>query len=129
MEFQIQNLAVPSVYLLILFLGYPSQYLLMHLEPRPLTKNEIWAANVLLVLIFITYTRSVFVDAGTVPKDWAERLEGKKENTHPSRVAQDCDRFASRSRTKRREIEQKVARVVTSIDIAMYTLSPTTSVI
>ncbi|KAE8841370.1 hypothetical protein PTNB73_05743 [Pyrenophora teres f. teres] len=48
-DFQIQNLAVPSVYLLILFLGYPSQYLLMHLEPRPLSEKEIWAANVLLM--------------------------------------------------------------------------------
>ena len=41
-----------------------------------MTKNEIIAANVLLVLIFITYTKSVFVDAGTIPRDWAERLDG-----------------------------------------------------
>jgi palmitoyltransferase len=64
------QLAVPAVYVLIFFLGYPSQYLLLHLEPAPLTKNEIVASNVILVLILITYTKSVFVDPGTIPKDW-----------------------------------------------------------
>ncbi|EMD94305.1 hypothetical protein COCC4DRAFT_58294 [Bipolaris maydis ATCC 48331] len=79
---ELSQLAVPAVYALILFLGYPSQYLLMQLEPAPLSKNEIIAANVILVLIFITYTQSVFVDPGTIPKDWnvggAVKAEGKE---------------------------------------------------
>jgi palmitoyltransferase len=68
---ELSQLAVPLVYLLIFFLGLPSQWLLMHLDPAPLSKNEHIAANVLLVLILITYTKSVFVDPGTIPKDWA----------------------------------------------------------
>ena len=78
MEFS--QLAVPAVYVLIFFLGYPSQYLLLHLEPAPLTKNELIASNILLVLILVTYTKSVFVDAGTIPKDWnvgAVEADGK----------------------------------------------------
>ncbi|CBX95448.1 hypothetical protein IAQ61_004272 [Plenodomus lingam] len=71
---EISQLAVPSVYFLIFFLGYPSQWLLMHLEPQPLTRNELLVSNVLLVLIWITYTRAVFVDPGRIPRDWAQRL-------------------------------------------------------
>jgi palmitoyltransferase len=72
----LSQLAVPSVYGLIFFLGYPSQWMLMYLEPAPLTKNELIVSNVILVLIFITYTKSVFVDPGTIPKDWAEKELG-----------------------------------------------------
>jgi len=93
---EIQNLAVPSVYMLILFLGYPSQWLLMHLEPGPLTKNEIITANVLLVLIFTTYTKSVFVDAGTIPRDWAERLEGEIEGNEKEREGEGGGKGKSR---------------------------------
>jgi len=69
----LSKFAVPFVYGLIFFLGYPSQWMLMHLEPGPLTKNELIASNVILVLIWITYTQSVFVDPGTIPKDWAKK--------------------------------------------------------
>ncbi|KAF1836685.1 zf-DHHC-domain-containing protein [Decorospora gaudefroyi] len=72
---EISQLAVPSVYILILFLGYPSQWLLTRLEPAPLTRNELIASNLILVLILITYTKSVFVDPGTIPKDWTEKHE------------------------------------------------------
>ncbi|KAJ4989260.1 palmitoyltransferase Pfa4 (DHHC zinc finger domain-containing protein) [Stagonosporopsis vannaccii] len=75
----LSRLAVPFVYLLIFVLGYPSQWLLMRLEPGPLTKNELIAANITLVLIWITYTRSVFVDPGTIPRDWAGKEGGEKE--------------------------------------------------
>ncbi|KAF3001999.1 Palmitoyltransferase [Curvularia kusanoi] len=69
----LSHLAVPFVYALIFFLGYPAQWLLMRLDPGPLTKNELVTANVVLVLIWITYTKSVFVDPGTIPKNWAEK--------------------------------------------------------
>ena len=72
----LSQLAVPFVYGLIFFLGYLSQWMLMHLEPGPLTKNELIASNVSLVLIWITYTKSVFVDPGTIPKDWADNEPG-----------------------------------------------------
>ena len=51
----------------------------MHLEPGPLTKNELIAANVILALIWITYTQSVFVDPGTIPKEWAEKEQSSVE--------------------------------------------------
>jgi palmitoyltransferase len=72
----LSQIAVPFVYGLIFVLGYPSQWLLMHLDPGPLTKNELIAANVTLVLIWITYTKSVFVDPGTIPKSWADQDVG-----------------------------------------------------
>ena len=72
---EINQVAVPAVYVLIFFLGYPSQWLLTQLEPAPLTKNELIVSNVILVLIWITYTQSVFVDAGTIPKDWSVKKE------------------------------------------------------
>lgn len=75
----LSRLAVPFVYALIFALGYPSQWLLMQLEPGPLTKNELITANVTLLLIWITYTRSVFVDPGTIPKDWAGKELGEKK--------------------------------------------------
>lgn len=81
---ELSQLAVPSVYGLIFFLGYPSQWMLMHLEPSPLTKNELIAANVVLPLILITYTKAVFVDPGTIPKDWADQQELGKSGESPA---------------------------------------------
>jgi palmitoyltransferase len=78
-EMELSHLAVPFVYGLIVFLGYPSQWLLMRLEPGPLSKNELIASNVLLVLIFITYTKTVFVDPGRIPRDWVEAAAQGKE--------------------------------------------------
>ncbi|KAL5116912.1 Palmitoyltransferase [Pleosporales sp. CAS-2024a] len=72
---ELSHLAVPSVYALITFLGYPSQWLLLHLEPAPITKNELIFSNMIVLLILLTYTRSVFVDAGTIASDWATALE------------------------------------------------------
>lgn len=72
----LSRFAVPFVYGLVFVLGYPSQWLLMHLDPGPLTQNELIAANVTLILIWITYTKSVYVDPGTIPKDWAEKELG-----------------------------------------------------
>lgn len=69
------KIAVPGVYLLIFFLGYPSQALFYYLEPAPLTRTELYVSNVVLVLIFITYTKSVFVDPGTIPKSYGKESE------------------------------------------------------
>lgn len=83
---EVSQLAVPSVYALIIFLGYPSQWLFMCLEPEPLSKNELILANVLLVCLLVTYTKSVFVDAGRIPRgdeDVSEKEIGKA-NGKPS---------------------------------------------
>ncbi|UPX11799.1 Protein S-acyltransferase [Ascochyta rabiei] len=91
----LSQLAVPSVYVLIFFLGYPSQWLLQHLEPGPLTKKELIASNVILVLIWITYTRSVFVDPGTIPREWAGEAvsgaDGKEEMAKSRKWCRKCD--------------------------------------
>jgi palmitoyltransferase len=76
---ELSELAVPAVYGLIFFLSYPSQWLLMHLEPAPLSKNELIVSNIIIVLIFITYTKSVFVDPGTIPRDWVEKELGNEK--------------------------------------------------
>ncbi|KAH8732779.1 DHHC palmitoyltransferase-domain-containing protein [Phaeosphaeriaceae sp. PMI808] len=76
---ELSRLAVPSVYAYILVLGWSSLWLLMYLEPGPLTKHEIIAANVAMVLIYITYTKSVFTDPGTIPEDWVEVQERGKQ--------------------------------------------------
>ena len=73
----LSQLSVPFVCALIFFLGYPSQWLLMRLDPGPLTKNQLITANVVLVLIWITYARSVLVDPGTIPRDWVGKETGK----------------------------------------------------
>ncbi|KAF1975657.1 zf-DHHC-domain-containing protein [Bimuria novae-zelandiae CBS 107.79] len=71
----INQIAVPGVYLLIFFLGYPSQILFYYIDPAPLTKTELYISNGALVLIFITYTKSVFVDPGTIPKSYGREDE------------------------------------------------------
>lgn len=70
---ELKELAVPAVYALIFFLGYPSQLLFLYLEPGPLSKNELIISNVLLVCIFITYTQSVYVDPGTISENYGEK--------------------------------------------------------
>lgn len=104
---ELNQLAVPAVYALIFLLGYPSQALFLYLDPAPLTKNELIWANVLLVCIFITYTQSVFVDPGTIPKKegdgkekelggvigngGAEKLDGKKGTGHRTKWCRKCN--------------------------------------
>jgi palmitoyltransferase len=63
---ELSQLAVPSVYLLIVFLSYSSQWLLLHLDPEPLKRGELIRFNILLVCLLISYTRSVFVDPGRI---------------------------------------------------------------
>ncbi|CAI6284414.1 unnamed protein product [Periconia digitata] len=96
---ELNRLAVPAVYVLIAFLGYPSQVLFYYLEPRPLTKNELILANVLLVCIFITYTKSVYVDPGTIPKNGGEELS-KEQGESSGDVLETKRKGAGQSRTK-----------------------------
>jgi palmitoyltransferase len=106
---ELSKIAVPAVYALIFFLGYPSQYpLFYYLDPAPLTKKELIWANVLLVCIFVTYTQSVFVDPGTIPRkeqrdekqegvnggsgnDGKEKVEGKKGTGQRTKWCRKCD--------------------------------------
>ncbi|KAK6820879.1 palmitoyltransferase PFA4 [Apiospora arundinis] len=63
----VQRLAVPAVCLLIAFLGYGSQILFNlspDLEPGPLTSNQSYTFNALLLCLWWTYYRACTVDPG-----------------------------------------------------------------
>ncbi|KAF3355963.1 hypothetical protein VdG1_06701 [Verticillium dahliae VDG1] len=63
----IQKLAVPGVTLLILFLGYSSQYLFLtaaDLAPGPLTSSQLYSFNGLLLCLWFTYYKACTVDPG-----------------------------------------------------------------
>ncbi|CRK43666.1 hypothetical protein BN1723_005773, partial [Verticillium longisporum] len=63
----IQKLAVPGVTLLILFLGYSSQYLFLtaaDLAPGPLTSSQLYTFNGLLLCLWFTYYKACTVDPG-----------------------------------------------------------------
>ncbi|KAJ5794259.1 hypothetical protein N7457_000858 [Penicillium paradoxum] len=66
--FSISGLAIPAVSVLIAFLAYTSQYLFLHFESAPLTKDEAWKINIFALCIWITYYRTCFVDPGRLPK-------------------------------------------------------------
>ncbi|KAI9171866.1 palmitoyltransferase pfa4 [Paramyrothecium foliicola] len=62
----IQKLAVPTVCLLISFLGYFSQFLFQKssLDPGPPTRSETYIFNILLLVLWYTYYKAVTVDPG-----------------------------------------------------------------
>lgn len=92
-DMELNQVAVPAVYALISFLGYPSQILLSYLDPGPLTKNELILSNTALVLIYITYTKSVFVDPGRIPKGWE-----KKDGEEPRKMNGNGEKKGGQSR-------------------------------
>lgn len=62
-----QGLFIPSVCLLIAFLGYTSQWLFNtteYLEPGPMTKRETTVFNLLLVCVWSTYYKACTVSPG-----------------------------------------------------------------
>ncbi|KAJ9309648.1 hypothetical protein DTO217A2_938 [Paecilomyces variotii] len=69
-QFSLSQLAIPAVSLLIAFLAYPSQYLLLYLEPGPLSRSQLVKLNVLATSIWICYYRTCTVDPGRISKDW-----------------------------------------------------------
>lgn len=75
-KFQITQLAIPSVTVLITFLSYSSQYLFLYLEPEPLEKWQLIKFNTLLVCLWICYIRACITDPGHVPKHWKPQVPG-----------------------------------------------------
>ncbi|POS77759.1 DHHC zinc finger domain-containing protein [Diaporthe helianthi] len=62
-----QSLFVPAVCLLIMFLGYSSQWLFNvaeNLEPGPMTKRETAILNILLACLWLTYYKACTVPRG-----------------------------------------------------------------
>ncbi|KAI1841402.1 hypothetical protein JX266_012413 [Neoarthrinium moseri] len=94
----IQRLAIPASCLIVLFLGYGSQYLFAispDLAPGPLTKTEKWIFNVLLFCQCWTYFKTCSVDPGryTFPPSSSHEKqgEGKGRDTKAGEGSDDED--------------------------------------
>lgn len=68
----IEQLAIPGVSILILFLAYTSQYLFYYIEPGPLTKIQALWLNGFVLGIWWCYDRACTVDPG--PRGWVRRV-------------------------------------------------------
>jgi palmitoyltransferase len=98
-DFDIKNLAIPSVCLLISFLAYSSQVLFQYLEPQPLTRIELVKFNSLVFCIWICYFRACRTDPGHVPPAWTpqtsnvekKQLEHHDVGTSRSRRCRRCE--------------------------------------
>jgi palmitoyltransferase len=66
----IEDLAIPGVSILIIFLAYTSQYLFYYIEPGPLSKNQAIWFNIIVAGIWWCYDRACTVDAA--PRRWVE---------------------------------------------------------
>ncbi|PGH26754.1 hypothetical protein AJ80_01518 [Polytolypa hystricis UAMH7299] len=84
-SFQISQLAVPAVTALIVFLAYSSQYLFLHIEPHPLSKEETVKFNILLACLWVCFFRSWAVDAGRIPSDWQPSIDAEELATIQSK--------------------------------------------
>ncbi|KAF2186844.1 zf-DHHC-domain-containing protein [Zopfia rhizophila CBS 207.26] len=92
---ELSSLSVPSVYLLISFLAYSSQWLCLYLEPHPLERKHVIRLNVILVCLLISYTRSIYTNPGQIPKklgDGSEDVQaGRKTGGNRQRWCRKCD--------------------------------------
>lgn len=80
-KFQIrslEDLAIPGVCLLILFLSYTSQYLFLHIEPGRLDNYQSLWFNIFIVGIWLSYYLACTVDPA--PKGWVERVTRDPED-------------------------------------------------
>lgn len=68
----IEDLAIPAVSVLILFLAYTSQYLFYYIEPGPFSKDQAIWFNVFVFCIWLCYDRACTVDPG--PKGWVNKV-------------------------------------------------------
>jgi len=72
----LEDLAIPSVSILIPFLAYTSQYLFSYIEPGRLSTNESLLFNALVFTIWFCYDRACTVDPGK--KGWVDRVALRK---------------------------------------------------
>ncbi|CZR55202.1 related to PFA4 Palmitoyltransferase [Phialocephala subalpina] len=75
----LDDLAIPAVASLIIFLAYTSQYLFHYIEPGPLSKSEAIWFNGLVLCIWICYDRACSVDPGV--KGWVGRSVRKEKDS------------------------------------------------
>lgn len=75
----VEDLAVPAVSGLVLFLAYTSQYLFYYIEPGPLSKDQAVWFNVFVFGIWWCYDRVCSVDPG--PKGWVDRVTDRDDDS------------------------------------------------
>ncbi|KAJ5232854.1 Palmitoyltransferase pfa4 [Penicillium chermesinum] len=94
-NFEISQLAIPSVSVLIAFLAYTSQYFFYCFESAPLRKDEIWTINIFALCIWICYFRACFVDPGRLPENWKVASVDKRGQDQASarRWCRRCEAF------------------------------------
>jgi hypothetical protein len=68
----VDQLAIPGVSILILFLAYSSQYLFYYIDPGPLTKSQALWFNGFVFGIWWCYDRACTVDPG--PRGWVRKI-------------------------------------------------------
>lgn len=73
----LEDLAIPAVSTLIIFLAYTSQYLFYYIEPGPLWKREAIWFNVFVGCIWWCYDRACSVDPGR--EGWVGRISSEEE--------------------------------------------------
>jgi hypothetical protein len=90
---ELSRLAVPSVSLLITFLGYTSQWVLLRLEkPEPPTTTQLIRFNALLLCLWICYYRAVTVDPGHIPESTVQEKERSTATPgQPRKWCRKCD--------------------------------------
>lgn len=102
----IEKLAIPAVSLLIIFLGYSSQYLFRtadDLDPGPLRSRESIILNTLLLCIWYTYYKTCTLDPGRyVFPSLASRTDGGQEPATDSRDD------AEKERQRRDELSRRI---------------------
>jgi len=89
----IQTIAVPSVSLLIAFLGFFSQFVFHYfdtLDPGPPTKRETYVFNTLLAILYYTYFKAVTVDPGRYEFE-DKVIEVEEDATQGQRWCKKCE--------------------------------------
>jgi palmitoyltransferase len=75
----LEDLAIPGVVSLILFLAYTSQYLFYYIEPGPLSWDQAIWFNIFVFAIWICYDRACTVDPGR--KGWVKKVAENVEDS------------------------------------------------
>lgn len=74
----LEDLAIPAVCSLILFLAYTSQYLFYYIDPGPLTRDQVICFNILVFAIWVCYDSACTVDPGR--RGWVRKVVDSEES-------------------------------------------------
>lgn len=132
----IEQLAIPGVSILILFLAYTSQYLFYYIDPGPLTKSQALWFNGFVLGIWWCYDRACTVDPG--PRGWVRKVglsgdeddgedvilgKGKRwcrkcEAVKPPRAhhCKKCGRYASNINSQCCKMHTNICRCIPKMD-------------